>query len=339
MRSRRRTLKRVAPWIVLGAAFLALANLAGTATGASHRSLAAALNVTQTCAPARVPPRASISITASVENTGDVPLTINAIDGDAGTPDNPSDDFVPTYQSGDNAPLGQLDTDETWIYTGSYNALAEDTVNNIGVDATGGGTAVSDIAPCATDVEEDPVPGVRSRVAVVRGKVLVKRPDSAKFVALTSTTEIPVGSQVNTINGTIRLTMGLGGGRTNTADFYSGIFTILQGRAANALTTIRLEAGNFGVCRRGGRALSLDGGAARSKRPVRRVWGSGKGRFATKGRYSSATVRGTRWLTQDQCNGTLTRVLQGVVLVRDFRARRNVTLRPGRSYLAKAPGA
>jgi hypothetical protein len=335
-------MKRVVPWIVLGAAFLALANLAGTASGASHRSLAAAINVTQTCSPARVQPHGKVDITASVQNTGDVPLTITAIDGDAGTPDNIADDFFPVYQSGDTNPPpnnGILDPGETWIYTGSYNALAEDTVNNIGVDAAGGGTSVSDIAPCATDVVEDPLPGVRARVDVVRGKVLVKRPDSTKFVPLTSVTEIPIGSQVNTLNGTIRLTMGLGGAKTNTADFYAGIFTILQAKRANALTTIRLDLGNFGICRRAGRALAVGSVAAKSKRPVRRVWGSGKGRFATQGRYSSATVRGTIWLTQDQCNGTLTRVRQGIVQVRDFRGHKTVNVRAGRSYLAKAPGA
>ena len=72
---------------------------------------------------------------------------------------------------------------------------------------------------------------------------------------------------------------------------------------------------------------------------MRRLFGNGKGRFATQGRYSSATVRGTRWLTQDQCNGTLTRVLRGIVLVRDFTKRKNVNVRAGHSYLAKAPGA
>ena len=332
-------MKRVVPWIVLGAALLALANLTGTATGSAHRSLAAAIFVDQTCTPPRVPAHARVDITASVKNTGDVILGITAIDGDAGTPDNPADDFIPTYQSGDTNGDGRLDPGETWVYIGHYNALAEDTVNNIGVDAAGGGTAVSDIAPCATDVIEDPVPGVKARVDVVRGKVLVKRPDSKKFVLLPPQTEIPVGSQLNTLFGTIRLTMAQGGGKTNIADFYGGIFTILQARRPNAVTTLRLEAGNFGICRRAARLASVGTVAAKSKKPVRRVWGSGKGRFATQGRYSSATVRGTRWLTQDQCNGTLTRVLQGIVQVRDFRAHKTVNVHPGQSYLAKAPGA
>ena len=78
---------------------------------------------------------------------------------------------------------------------------------------------------------------------------------------------------------------------------------------------------------------------AERKRPVRKLWGDGKGRFSTKGRYSSATVRGTKWLVIDRCDGTLTRVLRGVVRVRDFRKRKTVDVRAGRTYLAKAPGA
>ena len=94
--------------------------------------------------------------------------------------------------------------------------------------------------------------------------------------------------------------------------------------------------GNFGVCR-GGRALSVFSVDAKRKRQVRRLWGNGKGRFTTKGRYSSATVRGTHWLVQDRCDGTLTRVLRGVVKVQDFRHHKTVNVRAGHTYLATAP--
>ena len=49
-----------------------------------------------------------------------------------------------------------------------------------------------------------------------------------------------------------------------------------------------------------------------------------------------AAVRGTRWLVEDRCDGTLTRVLEGSVVVRDLGRRRNVVVRAGRSYLARA---
>ena len=62
-------------------------------------------------------------------------------------------------------------------------------------------------------------------------------------------------------------------------------------------------------------------------------WGNGKGKFRTTGKYSSATVRGTIWLTQDECDGTLTKVTRGVVAVRDFKRKKTVTVKAGHSYL------
>ena len=75
----------------------------------------------------------------------------------------------------------------------------------------------------------------------------------------------------------------------------------------------------------------------RSKRRVRRLWGDGKGRFRSDGRFGSAGVRGTIWLTEDRCDGTLVRVRQGSVDVRDIPRRRTVTVSAGEVYLARAP--
>jgi hypothetical protein len=47
-------------------------------------------------------------------------------------------------------------------------------------------------------------------------------------------------------------------------------------------------------------------------------------------------VRGTIWLTEDRCDGTLTRVRRGRVVVRDFELGRKVVLTRGESYLARA---
>ena len=172
-------------------------------------------------------------------------------------------------------------------------------------------------------------------VQKVSGEVLFKVPGSGKFVPLTGTTEIPVGSQVDTAHGTIKLIAGLGGGRTNSANFNDGLFKIQQAHARNAYMTLLLEGGNFGVCRTS--ALSTMSVDAKRKRQVRRLWGNGKGRFTTKGRYSSATVRGTHWLVQDRCDGTLTRVLRGIVKVKDFRKHKTISVRAGHTYLAQAP--
>ncbi len=39
---------------------------------------------------------------------------------------------------------------------------------------------------------------------------------------------------------------------------------------------------------------------------------------------------------RDRCDGTLTVVRKGVMLVRDFRLQQNVMVRAGHTYLAKA---
>jgi hypothetical protein len=41
---------------------------------------------------------------------------------------------------------------------------------------------------------------------------------------------------------------------------------------------------------------------------------------------------------EDRCDGTLTRVQEGSVTVRDFAKRRNVPVRAGRTYLARPRG-
>jgi hypothetical protein len=321
--------------LVVGASVLAVA----TANGAGERAAVAALDVSQTCSR-RVQPNSKIEIQAVVANTGDVVLTIpsgrDGISADAGTPVDESDDFVPTFAGGDTNGNGSLDPGERWTYNGSYTGDAEDIIDIVGVEAFGAaGEAIGDIAACETDVVQKPQPGEIVGVSKVSGTVMVKEPDSSRFVPLTGVTEIPVGSQVDTTRGTIRLVAGLGGGRTNSANFNDGLFEIAQKHARNAYMTLALQGGNFGVCR--GRALSAASVDAKRKRPVRRLWGNGKGRFTTKGRYSSATVRGTRWLVQDRCDGTLTRVLRGVVRVTDFRKHKTLNVRAGQTYLAKAP--
>jgi hypothetical protein len=94
----------------------------------------------------------------------------------------------------------------------------------------------------------------------------------------------------------------------------------------SGLTQLALT-GSFGSCPRGARAAR--------RRRSRRLFSSVHGRFRTRGRYSSATVRGTKWLTKDTCAGTLTSVTQGTVVVRDFAKHKTVTLRKGQKYLAR----
>jgi hypothetical protein len=78
-------------------------------------------------------------------------------------------------------------------------------------------------------------------------------------------------------------------------------------------------------------------GADQRKPPrVRRLWGDATGRFRTNGRYAAAAVRGTVWLTEDRCDGTLIRVRTGRVQVTDTVRNRRIIRRSGQSYLARA---
>jgi hypothetical protein len=331
-------MKRVVPRAALAVALTAGAavlSVTSTARGASERQQAAAIDLTQTCSQ-RVQPDARIDIEAVLANTGDQTFTSVTIGADAGTPNDSGDDFVPELQSGDTNGNALLDPGERWTYAGGYTAPDEDVTNIVDAEAFApGDITADDLAECDSDIIQTPQPGVIVGAKAVRGRVLVKAPGTGKFVELEGTTEIPVGSQVDTTRGVISLTSGLGGGRTNSSQFYDGLFTIIQRKARNSFMTLRMDGGSFRAC--GRRSLSTLGADAK-KKPVRRLWGNGKGRFQTRGRYSSATVRGTKWLVQDRCDGTLTRVSSGIVRVRDFRARKNVNVRAGRSYLARAPG-
>ena len=95
----------------------------------------------------------------------------------------------------------------------------------------------------------------------------------------------------------------------------------------STLTDLRLEGGKS--CG-GGRSGKV------ARRAGRRLWGHGKGRTRTSGNNGSGTVRGTFWLTEDRCDGTLFKVRQGVVAVRDFTRHRTVVLHAGQQYLAPA---
>ena len=158
------------------------------------------------------------------------------------------------------------------------------------------------------------------------------------FVPITQVRQIPVGSLLDTRKGTIRLTSARNtAGATQTADFAAGVFQVLQSRrrASKGLTDLRLKGSSFRSCRarKSTKEASI---SRRSKRRIRRLRGNGRGRFRTRGRYSAATVRGTNWTTTDRCDGTLTQVKRGRVLVRDFRRRRTIVVRAGKRYLARA---
>jgi hypothetical protein len=69
------------------------------------------------------------------------------------------------------------------------------------------------------------------------------------------------------------------------------------------------------------------------KPPSRRLWGSGKGKFTTKGKFASATVRGTQWLIADYADHTLVTVKRGLVAVQNFATKKTTLVPAGKSII------
>jgi hypothetical protein len=150
---------------------------------------------------------------------------------------------------------------------------------------------------------------------------------------VSGTTSVPTGTIVDARKGTVALTAALGGGRLQTGRFWGGRFEVRQPLGRHGLTQIVLRGGDFSGCPAPGRRATA---AARKRKPVRRLWGDDHhGRFETRGGGSVATVRGTRWYTRDTCAGTLTRVVDGSVSVRELRSGRRFVVRAGHAHLAR----
>jgi hypothetical protein len=169
------------------------------------------------------------------------------------------------------------------------------------------------------------------------GAVRVKTPQG-EWESLGDGAEVPLGAMLDTRRGQVALSSKGCHGGTQTGRFGGGIFSVRQPRSGCGRVDVYLRGGNFKSCprltarHRRGRVAA----ASRVKR-VRKLWGRDSGgRFRSHGRHSHATVRGTRWLTLDRCDGTLTRVTSGAVTVRDEVRHGTVLVRAGRSYLAKS---
>ena len=120
-------------------------------------------------------------------------------------------------------------------------------------------------------------------------------------------------------------------GATQSATFTGGRFAVTQRRAVRMTTVLSLR----GRLDCGSNPASTTAQAAATRRRSRKLWGDGHGRFTTRGRNSTATVRGTIWGVTDRCDGTLTQVKRGAVAVKDLRTGRTRVIRAGGRYLAR----
>jgi len=206
-----------------------------------------------------------------------------------------------------------------------------------------------------------PVAGVNEVVEVLSGEVFIKLPKGTTtrmhalraapeldpgFVPLKGLASVPLGSTVDTRRGRVRVRAAADfrrasdkRRRTQTGRFSAGIFRIKQERRRRAgatstrpRTDVQLvsAAGASSVCRTSAAA------SAGPKGVVRTLSAELSGQFRALGVGSIATVTSARFNVSDRCDGTLTQVGRGRVVVRDKYRKRSLTLRAGQAYLARA---
>ena len=199
-----------------------------------------------------------------------------------------------------------------------------------------------------------PTLGKTFNISLVSGVVLVKV--NGHFIPLTELTQIPKNTVIDALHGTLTLTSAAGSpapahdaaakGKkhktpTQKGTFSGAIFKLSQatGGAGKGLVTLAIVenafsgAPTYATCTKKAGDASA---AALSGRTLQLLHASAKGKFSTRGRYSAATVRGTRWTIADRCDGTLTHDITDSVAVTDFVRHKTIILHAGQSYLARA---
>jgi hypothetical protein len=198
-----------------------------------------------------------------------------------------------------------------------------------------------------------PVVGQSEDLKPVSGTVFVRTP-SGQFIPLTGATQIPNGTVIDALRGTLAITTALPGAhgahdaaakgkkpapkaKTQSGTFGGAIFKLTQ--AHSGLATLSLVeaayagAPSYATCKahKAGEASA----AAVSSKTLQLLHASAHGKFRTTGRYSAATVRGTVWTVSDRCDGTLTHDITDSVAVSDFVRHKTIVLHAGQSYLAR----
>jgi hypothetical protein len=182
-------------------------------------------------------------------------------------------------------------------------------------------------------------------IGLVSGTVVVTPPGEQRFTLGTQDRTIPTGSLIDATHGRVDLRAARAptdiahrdsGSQIEDAQFYDGAFRVTQ-PPSSPVAQIRLAGGDAGAC--GAPRIDLVPHKGPPHRVMRLLWASGPGRFETVGHYSAATVLGTQWLTEDFCDGTLVRVVQGVVVVKDLATGATVAVHAGHSVFTPAATA
>lgn len=186
----------------------------------------------------------------------------------------------------------------------------------------------------------------------VSGVVCFKPPGGTKFHAVNGNKLIHVGSIIDASSGEVRLVTAKT--RNSLQDqhgrFSQGPFRLTQAKNGPAFT--QLELVDTSGCQSAQAATGSGQRVYNHHRRHKRLYGSGRGKYRTRGHHGSGSTTGkrqaaqvreplastgssrTKWLTEDRRNGTYFRVDKGTLVVRDFTRNRKVKLHAGQHYLA-----
>jgi hypothetical protein len=167
-------------------------------------------------------------------------------------------------------------------------------------------------------------------VQELAGAINWRPPGSQTFRGMSGVGSIPVGAIVDARNGTVGLSTDHGDG-IDSGRFWGAVFEVRQSHKAGAPTELALRGGRPKNCGRAGASARTA-----SKRDKKGLWGKDRGgHFRTRGRNSVAAVRGTVWYVAERCAGTLTRVLEGAVEVRDVHRGTKVLVKAGHHLMVR----
>jgi hypothetical protein len=185
------------------------------------------------------------------------------------------------------------------------------------------------------DFEPGTAPQEGDSLVVTRAAGDVKIQTPAGFQLLGNGSKVvKLGTFVDARHGKVTITSASDHhGSYQTGLFYGGEFKTRQRGTKRPITETYLK-GPVGPCGKAKGSGKNATARASRKRRSRHLWGDSHGNFRTVGKSSSASTRGTNWLTKDTCAGTLTVVKRGKVLVRDFATNGRHIVTAGHSFLA-----
>lgn len=228
---------------------------------------------------------------------------------------------------------------------GAYVVVA----SYVGEDGSTASTACGDPTGRVTVTppdEADPEPEFEQSFTIERvdGRVFVGQTGASsrsvralKFVEVREKREVPLGAVVDTRKGHAKLTTEVSRLTTQDGTFYGTTFKVRQPAGQGGLTEldIRDAAAVRSRCRAHGKRAAAAKRKSFPGKLIAKFKGKAKGRYRTRGRNSSASVKGTTWEVDERCDGTLTKVITGVVNVFDPRRGTTHVVRAGDSVLVR----